>query len=174
MHDKNYLIEKFLNLFCELLIVISIILTFFLLYELSLISQHINKGIIYNFILFAVLVLSVIFKGYHELPTQVARLFFLSIALVFAVFLMIYVRHTTRESVPVGIVITLVVITSVLVALSFISILACWKNHKAREMHRCRNILDTYYSDVVESKPEEEFIPTTKRGYRHRHHEESY
>jgi magnesium-transporting ATPase (P-type) len=171
MHDRSYVAEKIIIVLCDLLIIISIILTFFLLYELSLISQAMNRGIVYNFILFSVLVLSVIFKGYHEMSSQVARFFFLTIAFVFSIFLMIYIRNVTREQIPFGIAITLVAITGALSVLSFVCIIMCWKHYKKMEIYKCKNVLGQYYSDVIESSKtgEEEFIPLTRKEHKSIH-----
>lgn len=161
---ENYQLIKTVFVFCELLVIISVILTFFLLYELSIISHSslINRGIVYIFILFSVQVLSLIFNGYHEIMAQISRFFFLAIALVFAIFLLIYIRslpNLNTNSIPFGIAVTLVVILSLLVVCSVTSIIVSWKYEKLKKLRECKMLLgaaeeEKYYSSVLDDEEE--------------------
>lgn len=175
MHPKSkkaiegHQVVKTLFIFCELLIIISIILTFFLLYELSVISQSslVNRGIVYIFILFSVQVLSMIFNGYHEVTSQIFKFFFVSIALVFSVFLLAYIRtlpNISNNTIPFAISIALVVILSLLVICNIVAIVVCWKYEIQKKYRDCRLFLGEegsgYYSSVVEE--EEEYVPSRR------------
>jgi len=166
---EGYQVVKTLFIFCELLIIISIILTFFLLYELSVISQSslVNRGIVYIFILFSVQVLSMIFNGYHEVSSQIFKFFFIAIALVFSVFLLAYIRtlpQVSNNTIPFAISIALVVILSLLVICNIIGVVICWKYEMQKRYKECRFLLgeegNGYYSSVMEE--EEEYIPSRR------------
>lgn len=175
MHQKakktieTYQMIKTLFIFCELLIIISIILTFFLLYELSIVSQSslVNRGIVYIFILFSVQVLSMIFNGYHEVSSQIFKFFFISIALVFSVFLLVYIRtlqNISSNSIPFAISIALVVILSLLVVCNIIGIAVSWKYNMQKKYNECKTLFGEegsgYYSSILEE--EEEYTPTRR------------
>lgn len=131
--SKEWNIAKVIICFGDIILLAVIVLTFFLLYEV-LVSQSVTssnpKWLVYIFILFTTEILSSLFSFKKSEPAaQGAKLLLLAISFIFSVLLLVSLRTMNfTSSTPMGIAITIVVLTGVLLFFCLFGLSMAWRH----------------------------------------------
>lgn len=137
MHNYHLLLG-FICALADVILVISVILTFFLFYELSLagIRTAEARWVVYIFILFSAEVVALLFcRKTSDFFAHMARLLLVTVGFVFAVILTTVIKKLVSVSnIPFNIAVTITVFLGVLMVIELTSACACMKKHFIHRM----------------------------------------
>jgi Na+-transporting methylmalonyl-CoA/oxaloacetate decarboxylase gamma subunit len=180
-HHRQWKMFKAGLIFGEIILLVSIILTFFLLYEV-LVQNNIpttGRWAVYLFIVFLSEIVALLF-GYIKFDpiAHTAKLLFVVVAFIFALLLLIAIKNLNLPSnVALGIAITIAVLIGVLLIMCFIGIFVAWKISRLKRVYMCKRIEEEEAEEELRElkhhrEHEHEELEYEEPRHHHYHHEE--